>query len=146
MGYMKKLLGVALVLVPAAANAQTQCIAPGANIDVCHEAAQMQAALAPTLPSRKNEYITLINVSAFGPRITIGGRFEMTKDQVDKGRTAKSVSESKLQADIQTMSQKFICASSESASFVRLGGQISFAFRTSDGYPLSEALVSHCDY
>ena len=108
-------------------------------------AREMADAVAPSLPMRINQNLTMHTVIAGGNTVTFTAFFSYTKEQL-KETLAQS---GKTDAEAQTMMRKAakgaVCAQGpEGRAFIAMGGRVRYLYRFVDGAPYESIEISSC--
>lgn len=111
---------------------------------MCEKARELHRALAPLLPIKVSANATMSAAIVAGPRVIIVGSWNMTKSQLDQSLRARNLSPSQFQDRMQQQTQNAICSMKIIPAFVRLGGQVEYIYKTTDGYVFASPTVTFC--
>jgi hypothetical protein len=139
------LTGAALAgYAKAGAQDGPECFSKFTNFNVCEKAREAQAGLAATLPMKMNANITMSTAIVQGPRIIITAIWNIEKVDFDARLQANSMTLADLTSKMDAATKNSVCSMDVMAAFVRLGGQVQYAYRTLDGFIVLSPLVSGC--
>jgi hypothetical protein len=145
---MRLLLTVTIWAAMASAGASAQdgpeCFSKFTNFNVCEHAREAQAGLAVTLPMKMNTNITMSAAVVQGPRIIVTAIWNIDKAEFDARINANSTTLADLTLKMDAATKNSVCSTDALAAFVRLGGQVQYAYRTLDGVMVLSPLVTAC--
>jgi hypothetical protein len=116
----------------AAAQGGSECFSKFTNFNVCEKAREAQAGLAATLPMKLNANITISTAIVQGTRIIITAIWSIDKSEFDARIQANSTTLADLNSRMAAATKNSVCSMDVMAAFVRLGGQVQYAYRTLD--------------
>jgi hypothetical protein len=139
-------LGAALASNARAAIAEDgpECFSKFTKFNVCEKAREAQAGLAATLPVKMNANITMSTAIATGPRVIITAVWNIDKAEFDARLKANTMTVADLTLKMEVATKNSVCSLDLMAAFVRLGGQVQYAYRTLDGFIVLSPLVAAC--
>jgi hypothetical protein len=137
---------VGATLVGAGASAQDgpECFSKLTKFNVCEKAREAHAGLVATLPMKLNTNITMSTAIVQGPRIIITAVWNIDKAEFDARINANSTTVADLTLKMDAATKNSVCSAGVLAAFVRLGGQVQYAYRTLDGFIVLSPLVTAC--
>jgi hypothetical protein len=140
------LSAVALFSWPLAAAAHDgpECFSKFTKFNACEKAREAQAGLAATLPMKLNTNITMSTAIVQGPRVIITAIWNIDKAEFDARIHANSTTAVDLTLKMDAATKNSVCSAEALAAFVRLGGQVQYAYRTLDGFIVLSPLVTVC--
>jgi hypothetical protein len=128
----------------AAAGDGPECFSKFTKFNVCEKAREAQAGLAATLPTKMNANITMSTAIAQGPRVIITANWNIDKAEFDARLQANNTTVADLTSKMDVATKNSVCSLDVMAAFVRLGGQVQYAYRTLDGFIVLSPLVAAC--
>ena len=130
----------------AGASAQdgSECFSRFTKLNVCEKAREAQAGLAATLPMKLNANITMSTAIVQGPRVIITAIWNLDKAEFDARIRANNTTLADLTLKMDAATKNSVCSLDVMAAFVRLGGQVQYAYRTLDGHIVLSPLVTAC--
>jgi hypothetical protein len=130
--------------LPAAAQDGPECFSKFTNFNVCEKAREARAGLAVTLPMKLNTNITMSTAIVQGPRVIVTAIWNIDKAGFDARIHANSTTAADLTLKMDVATKNSVCSAGALAAFVRLGGQVQYAYRTLDGFIVLSPLVTAC--
>jgi hypothetical protein len=128
----------------AATQDGPECFSKFTKFNVCEKAREAQAGLAATLPMKLNANITMSTVIVQGPRVIITAIWNLDKAEFDARILANNTTLADLTLKMDAATKNSVCSLDVMAAFVRLGGQVQYAYRTLDGFTVLSPLVTAC--
>ena len=139
------ILGAALASsARAAAEDGPECFSKFTKFNVCEKAREAQVGLAATLPMKMNANITMSTAIVSGPRLVITAIWNIDKAEFDARLQANNMTVADLALKMDVATKNSVCSMDVMAAFVRLGGQVQYAYRTLDGFIVLSPLVAAC--
>jgi hypothetical protein len=147
--FMKsKLLALAVAIgyahCAAAQQQSPDCFPNHIKMDMCAQAAKIQATLAPNLPQKVSDNATLISIMAAGPLISMTLRWTFTKEKLEALLASSNMTLDQLVSQVSTFETKHVCGTPALAAFVRLGGSVGYLYTTLDGDTFASSQVTAC--
>jgi hypothetical protein len=121
-----------------------ECFSKFTKFNVCEKAREAQAGLAATLPMKLNANITMSTAIVQGPRVYITAIWNIDKAEFDARIQANNTTLADLTLKMDTATKNSVCSLDVMAAFVRLGGQVQYAYRTLDGFIVLSPVVTAC--
>lgn len=84
-------------------------------------------------------------VVAVGPEVTFGVRWKSNWEQLQAKMVLNNKDVDALSEELQRNADNAVCSSKVMRAFVTLGGQIAYAYRSSDGFNFFTARVAECE-
>jgi hypothetical protein len=128
----------------AATQDGPECFSKFTKFNICEKAREAQAGLAATLPMKLNANITMSTAIVQGPRLYITAIWNIDKAEFDARIKANSTTLADLTLKMDAATKNSICSMDVMAAFIRLGGQVQYAYRTLDGFIVLSPLVTAC--
>lgn len=122
-----------------------ECFAEGSSFDVCESAKRLQEEAAPELPMTVSSDLIMDAVVAVGPEVTFGVRWKSNWEQLQAKMVLNNKDVDALSEELQRNADNAVCSSKVMRAFVTLGGQIAYAYRSSDGFNFFTARVAECE-
>jgi hypothetical protein len=114
------------------------------KMDMCAEAAKLQAAAAPNLPQKVSADMTLLSAIAVGPRLSLTVRWDLTRGGLTAALAAANLTLDQFVSRITAGERAYVCGNPPTAAFVRLGGSVTYMYQTADGSTIASPLVTAC--
>ena len=114
------------------------------SVDVCETARTLQQGLAPQLPLRIDETMTMQEASADGRRLSILVVWHLNDAELQQRLTDNLMSMEDLQSSLGEQTAQTACGRQETANFIQLGGEIQYTYRLANGTPLHAPVISAC--
>lgn len=109
-------------------------------------AREMADAVAPSLPMRINQNLTMQTVIAGGNTITYTANFSYTREELNKVLAQSGKTDAEAKAMIRNVAKGGVCAQGpEGHAFLALGGRVRYLYRFVDGSPYETIEVASCD-
>jgi hypothetical protein len=124
--------------------AADECKPNHVDFDVCAFAREVQTKTAPSLPIKISANVTLVNILALGPLITMGVQWSFTSAQIDALMSASQKTPEQFYTVMDDYSKNSVCSSPDTAAFVRLGGIAQYIYKTTDGRTVRTICISDC--
>jgi len=129
---------------PAAATDGPECFSPLTRFNVCESARKQQADAARFLPIPINDRARVIGVTAIGPRVVFSVEWRISGDDLSQALREGQTTRNDIAAHARRLADTGVCNQRAAAAFVRLGGQIEYAYKTTDGRNIVAVLVDSC--
>src|SRR5262245_57724712 len=137
-------MGNVFLTAGAAAQDREECFSKLTRYNVCEKAREMQRTVAPSLPMKMNANITMSTIAVDGPRVIITAIWHTKKSDVDSSLRAGGISLAELDTRMSQATRNSVCGEATMAAFIRLGGQVQYAYKTEDGHILLKPVVTAC--
>lgn len=142
-------LPIAIALTTACLSAvsyaqEDACLSPTARFDVCQYAREVQEGTASSLPMQLNANMVLERVAAIGPRVAFYAAWSASSADLETALLNARTSEKAIKEGMVTQTRTMVCGQETTAAFIRLGGEIQYLYRLSDGAPFMSVLVDRC--
>src|SRR5258707_3314302 len=124
------IMGASLADGGALAQDGSECFSKFTKFNVCEKAREAQAGLAATLPMKMNANITMSTAIVQGPRVIITAIWNIDKAEFDARLQANNTTVADLTLKMDVATKNSVCSLDVMAAFVRLGGQVQYAYRT----------------
>ncbi|MGE6333478.1 hypothetical protein [Stenotrophomonas sp. NPDC077659] len=109
-------------------------------------AREMAEAVAPSLPMRINQNLTMQTVIAGGNTITYTANFSYTREELNRVLAQSGKTDAEARAMMRNAAKGGVCAQGpEGRTFVALGGRVRYLYRFMDGSPYESIEVASCD-
>jgi hypothetical protein len=141
-----QVLPLAAVFLVGDANAQDgpECFSPATKFNVCAQAREMQKQIAAALPMKTSANVTVISALAIGRDLNMNAMWDMTKADLEKSLVANGMTLAMISERISAATKNSVCSVPVTAAFVRLGGRISYTYRTTDHFHIAAVAVDNC--
>ncbi|MET4233364.1 hypothetical protein ABIA85_006657 [Bradyrhizobium sp. LA6.10] len=143
------LIAVALAPLPCStasgAEDGPECFSQYTKTNVCGYARTAQAAVAPTLPMKASANLTIVSVAAAGPRLVYVAAMSSSAAEAEAMARARGISMQDWAAQVDDYTRNSVCSMEALAAFVRLGGEVQYFYKGSDGRVLFSPLVGRDD-
>ncbi|MGY4355521.1 hypothetical protein ACVWZR_004567 [Bradyrhizobium sp. i1.3.1] len=143
------LIAAVLALAPCrtalAAEDGPECFSRYTKTNVCDYARSAQASVAPTLPMKLSADTTLASVAVAGPRIVFVAALSYSAEQAEAVAKSRGMSMQSWSTQVDDYTQNSVCSMEVLAAFVRLGGEVQYFYKGSDGRVLFSPLVGRDD-
>ncbi|NED66209.1 hypothetical protein G3I15_35310 [Streptomyces sp. SID10244] len=108
-------------------------------------AREMADAVAPSLPMRINQNLTMQTVVAGGNAITYTANFSYTREQMNQVLAQSGKSDAEARVMMRNAAKGGVCAQGpEGRAFLALGGRVRYLYRFVDGSPYELIEISAC--
>jgi hypothetical protein len=134
----------ALIVTTGGASAQDgpDCFSSATSFNACAYARNLAAEQAPSLPKTISSEMTVSSIAAVGRRITFYLTWARTKAQVEREMVGQTIVEVAARAQATTVNS--VCSQAPTAAFIRLGGEIQYLYKTTDGFVVLSPTVTTC--
>lgn len=119
--------------IGASVEAQQNCFAKYSKTNICDYAKKIQKGMAPNLPMQISQNLSLRNVVAIGPNISLGAMLDYDEQYLNADLRAKGVSRTRVDSRMKSMTRNGVCTDPVLRAFVDLGGIISYNYKFIDG-------------
>ena len=108
-------------------------------------AREMAEAVAPSLPRRINQNLTMQTVIAGGNTITYTANFSYTREQMNQVLAQAGKSDAEARAMMRNAAKGGVCGQGpEGRAFLALGGRVRYLYRFVDGSTYELIEISNC--
>ncbi len=109
-------------------------------------AREMADAVAPSLPMRINQNLTMQTVIAGGNTITYTANFSYTHEEMNQVLAQSGKTDAEARAMMRNAAKGGVCAQGpEGRAFLALGGRVRYLYRFVDGSTYELIEISSCD-
>jgi len=141
----RTLISIALILLalPYYAAAEDECVNEYTELNICNEARRLSDGIARELPMRLSQRMIWDSTSSYGN--TLQGHIMYTYDReyLESIAETSGMSINQMEEAVHQFARG-MCAEEMIKSFIRVGGQIKFVYRFSDGEKFTEIVVNEC--
>lgn len=109
-------------------------------------AREMADAVAPSLPMRVNQNLTMQTVVAGGNAITYTANFSYTREELRRTLAQAGKTDAEAKEMMRNAAKGGVCAQGpEGRAFLALGGRVRYLYRFVDGSTYELVEISNCD-
>lgn|GEM_PF-2566191 len=138
----RKFAGLVVMAVTSVAAMANAYAAPTA----AQLAREMADAVAPSLPMRINQNLTMQTVIAGGNTITYTANFSYTREELNQVLAQSGKTDAEARAMMRNAAKGGVCAQGpEGREFLALGGRVRYLYRFVDGSPYELIEISTCE-
>jgi hypothetical protein len=133
-----------LLVNPTAINAEV-CSPSNGEYNVCEMARAVVAAVAPSLPQRISENMTITSMVSIGNYINTTVRLNYSENFLDTRLRDMNVERQVIDDAMWANTQNMVCTSSDLAPFVVAGGVVGYIYLFNDGVMYLQMEVDVCN-
>lgn len=113
--------------------------------NVCELAQKIGSATLTQLPLTTNDGTQIVDVVVEKSTVNVSAVWAWSSEELLTLLRQTLVPLSQFKADAVISTQRMACGAEVLASFIRLGGEVRYTYRTSDNVRVFETIVVHCN-